>query len=420
MGSNGKSRGQHKHERVRERLRQEIQSGRWAPGDRLPAEADLPKRLRASKITVVRALNDLAREGLLVRRRGSGTYVADIKRPPLLPGRHLRLGLLWPRSLRADRMAGSFHAAMSAGALREWGLSDVQPEFFNVGDHQTTRAVYEAPHRGVTVEALGEPWISAERHPDIDAVRAAKFDGILTLGIIEDDFLRAVLALNVPTVVVDYPNDVLAARADLVYVDPAMGYRDAVRRLRDAGCRRIHYVGALLSQPATSARMTIDEWRQYKRGRTRPDPDSILRLSAFRTAMNAFELPVDESWIHFHTYDPGEVETLAESLAKLPPDRLPEAIVGHGGATLERFEAVFRAHGISIPFAGGQTEPYTGPHLAVTVSAQEVGATGAAVLLSRFQRPGRPLLSVGVKMVFQANAMPAAMRTPALAPAAGS
>lgn len=418
MGSNGRSRGQHKHERVRERLRQEIQSGRWVPGDRLPAEADLPKRLRASKITVVRALNDLAREGLIVRRRGSGTYVGDLKRPPLMPGRHLRLGLLWPRSVRADRMSDSFHAGMSAGALREWGLEDVQPEIFNVGDHRTTRAVYEAPHRGVTVEVLGEPWISAERHPDIDDVRAAKYDGILTLGIIEDDFLRAVLALDVPAVVVDYPNDVLAARADLVYVDPAMGYRDAIRRLRDAGCRRIHYVGALQNEPATSARMTIDEWKQYKRGRTRPDPDSILRLGAYRSAMNAFGLPVDESWIHFASYEPGEIEALAGTLAALPPERRPEAVVGHGGVMLERIDAVFRARGIVAPFAGGQAEPYAGPHLGITVSAQEVGATAAAVLLSRFQRPGRPLLSVGVKMVFQANAKTAA--APAFAPAAQS
>jgi GntR family transcriptional regulator len=53
-----------------------IRAGRLPPGAVLPREPDLAARLGLSRQTVGRALNDLARRGLLVRRRGIGTFVA--------------------------------------------------------------------------------------------------------------------------------------------------------------------------------------------------------------------------------------------------------------------------------------------------------------------------------------------------------
>src|SRR5690606_23624011 len=96
-----------KHEQVREVLRERIASGHYPPGARMPAAVTLFEEFQASDSTVIRALNDLAKEGLIVRRRGSGTYVAEAARPPLLPGRHLKLGLLWHHSIRAS-LFGSF------------------------------------------------------------------------------------------------------------------------------------------------------------------------------------------------------------------------------------------------------------------------------------------------------------------------
>ena len=53
-----------------------IVDGRLAPGAVLPREPDLAAGLGLSRQTVGRALNDLAERGLVIRRRGVGTFIA--------------------------------------------------------------------------------------------------------------------------------------------------------------------------------------------------------------------------------------------------------------------------------------------------------------------------------------------------------
>lgn len=61
-------------------LRQWIDQGRFPPGTRLPSEPDLAAELGVSRATLREALRALEGEGLLRRRRGSGTYVAELPR----------------------------------------------------------------------------------------------------------------------------------------------------------------------------------------------------------------------------------------------------------------------------------------------------------------------------------------------------
>lgn len=62
-------------------LRDLIVSGRMEPGARLPSEADLCAEYGVSRITAKRALDELAREGLVERGRGRGTRVAPGRGP---------------------------------------------------------------------------------------------------------------------------------------------------------------------------------------------------------------------------------------------------------------------------------------------------------------------------------------------------
>ncbi len=82
------------YQRVAEALRAELVG--LATGAALPSEAALGARFRVSRITVRRALDVLAQSGLVVRRQGSGTFVAA-------PRVAERLGVLhsWTQAMRA-------------------------------------------------------------------------------------------------------------------------------------------------------------------------------------------------------------------------------------------------------------------------------------------------------------------------------
>ena len=54
-----------------------IHSDQLAPGQRLPAERSLARWLDVDRSTVTRALSELSSQGLLVKKRGNGTFVAD-------------------------------------------------------------------------------------------------------------------------------------------------------------------------------------------------------------------------------------------------------------------------------------------------------------------------------------------------------
>ncbi|MBB3356641.1 GntR family transcriptional regulator [Novosphingobium sp. GV055] len=57
-------------------VRQAIETKVLTQDDMIPAERDLALEYGVSRITVRKAIDGLAQEGLVVRRRGSGTYVA--------------------------------------------------------------------------------------------------------------------------------------------------------------------------------------------------------------------------------------------------------------------------------------------------------------------------------------------------------
>ena len=58
-------------------IKRHISNGTLAVGDLLPSEAELCRSLYISRNTVRQAIGDLEDEGLVVRKRGKGTFVAD-------------------------------------------------------------------------------------------------------------------------------------------------------------------------------------------------------------------------------------------------------------------------------------------------------------------------------------------------------
>jgi GntR family transcriptional regulator len=65
------------YQQIVDRLKREIGEGRLAPGSSLPSFRQLAEDLLVSVITVKRAYEELEREGIIFRRQGLGTFVAE-------------------------------------------------------------------------------------------------------------------------------------------------------------------------------------------------------------------------------------------------------------------------------------------------------------------------------------------------------
>jgi GntR family transcriptional regulator len=70
------------YEEVKQKITEDLVRGRYPIGQALPAEKDLSKELDVSIGTLRKAVDELVAEGIVVRRQGRGTYVAehDLKR----------------------------------------------------------------------------------------------------------------------------------------------------------------------------------------------------------------------------------------------------------------------------------------------------------------------------------------------------
>ena len=95
---------------VRDELTRRIDEGQFPAGTRLPSEPDLAAELQVSRATLREALRALEGEGLVRRRRGSGTFVAE--RPRVANSLDLNFGVT-----EAIRLAG-MRAGIAQG--RHW------------------------------------------------------------------------------------------------------------------------------------------------------------------------------------------------------------------------------------------------------------------------------------------------------------
>jgi len=65
------------YHQIYENLRDLVNSGILRPGEAMPSEWDLSKHYQVSRLTVRKALDELAHEGWITRRHGVGTFAAN-------------------------------------------------------------------------------------------------------------------------------------------------------------------------------------------------------------------------------------------------------------------------------------------------------------------------------------------------------
>ena len=148
------------YRQIAERLRQQILAGAYRPGDRLPSETRLVEQFGVSPMTIRRAINLLASQGVVTTARGSGTFVKEVELgaasfylqnlKELFSGdRRTTVKLLEARFCLADKRVAR-KLAIKPGArtiyIRRLLLADGDPAFYHRG------YLVNDPHRPV-VEA---------------------------------------------------------------------------------------------------------------------------------------------------------------------------------------------------------------------------------------------------------------------------
>lgn len=68
------------YRQVKDFVKSQISSRHWRSGDAVPSESALQEQFGISRMTVNRAIRELAAEGLVTRIQGSGTVVAQLSR----------------------------------------------------------------------------------------------------------------------------------------------------------------------------------------------------------------------------------------------------------------------------------------------------------------------------------------------------
>jgi GntR family transcriptional regulator len=97
------------YQQIVDAIKREVAAGRLGPGSALPSFRALAEELLVSLITVKRAYEELEREGIIYRRQGLGTFVAE------RGGERMR-------AIGRDAAEQAIDAAVRAG--REAGMSD--------------------------------------------------------------------------------------------------------------------------------------------------------------------------------------------------------------------------------------------------------------------------------------------------------
>ena len=73
------------YHQLAEKLKREIEDGKWAINTLIPSETELCKQYKISRGTVRQAISELIKNGLVYRNQGQGTFVA-------------KFGVVWPVS----------------------------------------------------------------------------------------------------------------------------------------------------------------------------------------------------------------------------------------------------------------------------------------------------------------------------------
>lgn len=343
-----------KYQQVVEVVKNEILSGRYQPGQKLPSEAALVKRFGASRITVGRALRELRQAGLIQSRAGSGSYVG----PAATGDKGMLFGLLIP-NLGDTEIFGPICQGMSqAPQARKnallWGNIAPEPE---TKEEQT----WELCQQYIAKKVDGVFFAPLERATANDETNYR--------------VISSLERANIPVVLLDrcilpYPR---RSRHDLVGIDHRRAGYMITEHLLKLGCRRIAFVG----YPNSAATVTA-------------------RIGGYRDALFSAGISVARDLVR--TLENDQVNDVRTVMEKLKPDGIVCANDRTAGHLMHgliqmnyRIPQDIRIVGIDdVEYASLLPVPLTTVHQ----PCKEIGVAAVAAMVERVAAPDMPIRDI--------------------------
>jgi GntR family transcriptional regulator, arabinose operon transcriptional repressor len=339
----------HKYREILEKIQDDISSGRYRPGQRLPSETELVRRYGASRMTVFRAMHELQSMGLVVRRVGSGTFVSrDVG-----SGSHV-FGLLIPELGQTEIFEvickGMMEAPQAIHHSLLWG---------NTASQEDTKEQI--------AEQLCQHYISRK----VSGVFFAPVE--FSTGRYEAN-QRIALALSkarIPVVLLDrcierYPR---RSNYDLVGIDNRRAGYLATEHLLASGAKRVSFFARPNSAPTVDA-----------------------RIAGYREAVQSSSTQARRDLVTF-----GDASDLKFVKAVLKKDRPDAFICGNdhtAGILMHTLLSIGQAIPDDIRIAGIDDVKYARllpvPLTTLRQPCKEIGRTALAVMLERISNPDLP------------------------------
>jgi DNA-binding LacI/PurR family transcriptional regulator/DNA-binding transcriptional regulator YhcF (GntR family) len=235
---------------VIEALRFELTRPPAAAGQRLINERQLAQMLGANRMTIRRSLDELEKQGLIIRRHGSGTYIRKIPTSATCPVDYqptsesivvTEMMEDQPSRLQPDPtkkqltlgLWGDMHCTTQANKLL---LEGITQQVSNL-NHRLHMCCLEYAEDGLTrIENI------------VDELEKVPCDGYIVNSNLVDHFIDAyhkVWGQSLPPLVQVWPGTILPTFEPLIQTDSMQAIERATCRLIEQGYRHITYVGMM-------------------------------------------------------------------------------------------------------------------------------------------------------------------------------
>lgn len=213
----------------------DILSGKYTPGSRIPSADTLAKNYSANRLTVRKALSALVAEGLIYTKPAQGTYVSDNieraieeseRRKVQLKSGILNVGIV-SKVIVTDNI-GFYHSELLAGIHK--GLIDNKA-------NMTLLPFHPGESESLIFSHLSQ----------------SKFDAVIYIGPFEQTKLKTIIQNGPPSVLIDFTIKNLGT--DSIVIDNFYGAKSAVDLLISLGHKNIAIVSGSEEQTATKERL---------------------------------------------------------------------------------------------------------------------------------------------------------------------